>query len=52
MNQVLYKLMNNIVEGMRIPVPKNSNIVYSSHYLAKKIAPVVIQSLVPYWPAV
>ena len=47
MNQVLYKLINTIVEGMRIPVPENSKIVYSSHYLAQKIALFVIHSLVP-----
>ena len=42
---------SEIVNGMRIPVPKNSKIVFSSHYLAQKVAPVVIQSLVPYWLA-
>ena len=52
MNQVLYKLINKIVEGMRIPVPKNSKIVYSSLYLAQKVALFVIQNLVPYWLAV
>ena len=49
MNQVLY---NKHVKGMRIPVPKNSKIAYSSHYLAQRIALFVIQSLVPYWLAV
>ena len=48
MNQVLYKLINKVVKGVRIPVPKNFKIVYSSHYLAQKIAPFAIQSLVPY----
>ena len=52
MKQVLYKLNNKIVKDMTIPVPKNSKIVYSSHYLAQKIALFVIQSLVPYWLAV
>ena len=48
MNQVLYKLINKIVKGTRIPVPKNSKIVYSSYYLAQKVALFVIQILVPY----
>ena len=52
MNEVLYKLINKIVKSIRIPVPKNSKIVYSSHYLAQKIALFVIQSLVPHWLAV
>ena len=52
MNQVLHKLINKIVEGMRIPVPKNCKIVYSSHYLAQKVALCDNQSLVAYWLAV
>ena len=52
MNQVLYKVINKILKDMRIPVPKNSKIVYSSDYLAQKIALFVIQSLVTYWLAV
>ena len=52
MNQILYELINTILKDRRIPFPKDSNIVYSSHYLARKIVLFVIPSLVPYLLAV